>query len=295
MDADEPRDGPLGPDDLVVGRPVGTVSAIDPGVTATTEAAARVLFGMVSILSRSVVELLAPAPRPDAAASTARVFPAMDLALALGWQAAASAGRVAGAAARLASPVAVVITDPPIVPASLRPGTYLRSAVASWQVQRPALEGEAQRAWRRTVPVAADTLLAPIDLTKLVVDQVQLADVVMAALADLDLTDVVTSQVDLRTVIQSALDELDLTEIVVTRVDVLGLAEYVVNGIDLPAIIRGSTGSVASEGVRTLRMQSVDADATVARLVDRVLMWRRGRVTDAPGDPESLQPPQETS
>ena len=60
------------------------------------------------------------------------------------------------------------------------------------------------------------------------------------------------------------------------QVDLVGVAEYVVAEIDLPEIIRASTGSVASEAVRGLRMQGVDADQAVARVVDRML-FRRGR------------------
>jgi hypothetical protein len=68
---------------------------------------------------------------------------------------------------------------------------------------------------------------------------------------------------------------VDLTQIVMQQVDLLGVAEYVVDGIDLPEIIRDSTGSVASEAVVGLRLQGVDADVAVGRVVDRIL--RRGR------------------
>ncbi len=74
---------------------------------------------------------------------------------------------------------------------------------------------------------------------------------------------------------------------IVQRLDLVGLAEEVVNGIDLPEIIRESTGSMASEVVRDVRMQSIDADVAIARLVDRIIRRRRTRRTDAPGEPES--------
>jgi hypothetical protein len=68
----------------------------------------------------------------------------------------------------------------------------------------------------------------------------------------------------------------------------VAIAEEVVNGIDLPEIIRESTGSMASDVVRDARMQSIDADVAIARVVDRVIRRRRARRTDAPGEPESL-------
>ena len=52
-------------------------------------------------------------------------------------------------------------------------------------------------------------------------------------------------------------------------------------GIDLPGIIRSSTGSMASEGLREVRRQGIGADERVAHVVDR-LLHRQER---APGQP----------
>jgi hypothetical protein len=70
--------------------------------------------------------------------------------------------------------------------------------------------------------------------------------------------------------------------VIVDRLNVVGLAEEVINEIDLPEIIRDSTGSVASQVVRDARMQSIDADEAVSRLVDRLLRRRQNRSTGAP-------------
>jgi hypothetical protein len=142
--------------------------------------------------------------------------------------------------------------------------------------------------------------LQDVDLTAVVVDQVDLGVVVAAALRNVDLTAVVVDQVDLGVVVAAALRNVDLTQIVMQQVDLIGVAEYVVDGIDLPGIIRDSTGSVASEAVRGLRMQGVDADAVVGRAVDRVLHRRRQRRADqaseqpvspdAPADLQGVKP-----
>ncbi|MGZ4638583.1 MAG: hypothetical protein ACXV2J_05940 [Actinomycetes bacterium] len=128
-------------------------------------------------------------------------------------------------------------------------------------------------------------VLDQLDLTQLVLDRVDLESIVNRALERLDITAVVVEQVDLGVVVAAALDRLDLTQIVLQKVDLIGVAEYVVEGIDLPEIIRDSTGSVASEAVRGLRMQGVDADDAVARVVDRMLRRRRERRTLAPPEP----------
>jgi hypothetical protein len=51
--------------------------------------------------------------------------------------------------------------------------------------------------------------------------------------------------------------------------------DQVIDAIDLPEILRESTGSVASEAVRGVRADGVQADEAVARFVDRLL--RRSR------------------
>jgi hypothetical protein len=95
--------------------------------------------------------------------------------------------------------------------------------------------------------------------------------------------DAIARRIDLDAIVEG----IDI-DAIVQRLDLVALAEEVVNGIDLPEIIRESTGSMASEVVRDARMQSIDADVAIARLIDRVLRRRRPRRTDAPGEPESL-------
>jgi predicted RNase H-like nuclease len=104
--------------------------------------------------------------------------------------------------------------------------------------------------------------------------------------------DAIAKRIDLDAIVEkididAIVSRLDL-DAIVDRVDIVGLAEEVVNGIDLPEIIRESTGTMASEVVRDARMQSIVADVTIARLVDRLIHRRRARRTDAPGEPESL-------
>ena len=103
--------------------------------------------------------------------------------------------------------------------------------------------------------------------------------------------DAIADRIDLDRVvarldIDAIVAEVDLNAIV-DRLNVVGLAEEVINEIDLPEIIRESTGSMASQVVRDARMQSVDADEAVSRLVDRLLRRRRKRSTGGPVPTES--------
>ena len=76
-------------------------------------------------------------------------------------------------------------------------------------------------------------------------------------------------------------------EPVIDRLPIVEIAEYVIEQTDLPAIIRQSTGGVASDAIDAVRLRSYATDIATARIVDRLLP-RRGRKLDAPGEPESL-------
>jgi hypothetical protein len=62
---------------------------------------------------------------------------------------------------------------------------------------------------------------------------------------------------------------------VMKRIDMAGLAEGVIAEVDLAEIIRQSTGSVASDTVRGVRMQGISGDQAVGRVVGRLRLRRR--------------------
>ena len=82
--------------------------------------------------------------------------------------------------------------------------------------------------------------------------------------------DAVAAKLDVDAVVARA--DLDA---VIDRIDIVGIIEEVLDVIDLPAIIRDSTGSMASETVRGARMTSINADDALSRVVDRALFRRR--------------------
>jgi hypothetical protein len=151
--------------------------------------------------------------------------------------------------------------------------------------------------------VDIDAIVKKVDIdaiaSQLDVDAVVSRVDIDAIVSRLDV-DAIVSRVDMDAIarridLDAVVEKIDVDAIVsridvdaiVRRLDLVGLAEEVVNGIDLPEIIRESTGSMTSEVVRDVRMQSIDADVAIARLVDRILRRRRPRRTDAPGEPES--------
>ena len=124
--------------------------------------------------------------------------------------------------------------------------------------------------------VDIDAIVSKVDIDAIV------SEVDIDAIAKRIDVDAIVERIDIDTIV----NRVDV-DAIVRRLDLVGLAEEVVNGIDLPEIIRQSTGAMASDVVRDARMESIDADVAIARLVDRVIRRRRARRTDAPGEPES--------
>jgi hypothetical protein len=205
-----------------------------------------------------------------------------DAVLGAAWSGYRATSRAATALARPAAPVARVVVDPPLLPRSWRPAALVDRAALVWRQQRAQGHQELTRARDVTVPHVVDAAMEPVDLTALVLDDVQLDVLAQAVVSQLDLTEVVLTQVDLERVASAVLDQLDLTAVARDRIDLAELAEEVIDAVDLPEIIRQSTGSVASESVRSVRMQSIRADDRVQDVVDRVLTWRKHRNTAAP-------------
>lgn len=211
-------------------------------------------------------------------------------------------GVAAGVARRAGSalgPVADGVLRPRLLPERLHPATYLEAASRSGEERREALRRTVARQLDEVVPVVVeevvrragltDVVLRHVDL-EAVVDAVDLDEVVAkvdvsavvervdldAAAARLDI-DAVLDRIDLTAVVLRRVDLRAIVEAVLDRLDLIGLAVEVIDGVDLPEIIRESTGSMASDTVRGVRMQGVAADEAVGRAVDRLLLRHRGR------------------
>ena len=74
------------------------------------------------------------------------------------------------------------------------------------------------------------------------------------------------------------LDRVDIGD-VVAGIDMAGIAKEVIDEIDLPEIIRESSGAMASETVTGMRIKGIEADERVNRAIGRVLLRRRDRNT----------------
>jgi hypothetical protein len=225
------------------------------------------------------------------------------------------AGGVRRRTRRALHPVVGPVLRPRWAPDRLQPGRWLDAVGREGEARMGALRAELSRRLDALVPLVLDEVLRRADLTDVVLRYLDLDRAVSAVDLDaaaarldvsavidrVDLTAVVLEQVDLDALIPAVLDRVDLTAVVLRRVDLdalisavldridlIPLAEQVIEGVDLPEIIRESTGTMASDTVQGVRMQGINADEAVGRVVDRLLLRRAHRSTRAPTTPGEL-------
>jgi hypothetical protein len=207
-----------------------------------------------------------------------------------------------------ADPVAGAAAQPPVLPPALRllPGAVigvgmevqrrsLRAAVALGGALGPPLSAAVH-------PVVAHGPLAAVwrrldlerwnergraeqqrnELAAAAFARTLVAGVVAAVLDEVDL-DAVVARVDLDQVV----DRLDLDAIVarvdidaiLRQVDFAAVTERVMDEVDVAEIIRESSSTMASETADALRVQGMQADRALSRLVDRALRRKGERQT----------------
>jgi hypothetical protein len=252
-------------------------------LTAVVHQAARAAFGATALITEVALRTLSESAAARSGEYSEGSLPAdeaVDFVLGLGWGLAQAADRMVRMANMIASPAISVVLAPPLVPEQLQPGRLLRRVSLAWKAERP----DAVRslyAWSATMaPAANDLALSLVDVDEVVTRAMaglDLTRLVEQVLAELDLTPVVESvvrQMDLEEIMGTALEQLDLAQLVSEHVDLVKLADVIVDGVDLTEIIRDSTESMALETVHDVRLQGIEADRAVSRLVARVLRRR---------------------
>jgi hypothetical protein len=129
--------------------------------------------------------------------------------------------------------------------------------------------------------IDVDRILDAMDLNSLI-DRVDID----RALKRIDLNEVV-ARIDIeRIVARVDVDELaakvDL-EAMIERLELAKIAEEVIDELDVGELIRDSTGSMATETVEGIRIQGMNADRFVSRLVDRAFGRRDNDDPRTPG------------
>ena len=185
-----------------------------------------------------------------------------------------------------------------------------------WKASQAEMVDAATSFLGALVPEIAQGLADQVDLTALVRERVDVNAIVedvdidrildrvdIDAVVDrLDIDEIV-ARVDMERLargfpVETIVDRLDVNSVadridtdrviartdlmaVVERLDLAEIAEEVIDEIDLPRLVRESSGIMANETVQTVRVQGMNADRLVSRVVDRVLR-REARDLQAP-------------
>jgi hypothetical protein len=217
---------------------------------------------------------------------------------------------------RTTSPVTGFVLRPTVLPQRLWPATAVTAAVERGRRERLVIEHYVSTVVHALAPRVIELILDEMDLTEIVLDRVDLDRAVaavdidaIAARLDMDAIidkvpiDRVIDRVDVDAVadkldLDRAVKRLDVDAVIATadvdgvvskvnldaiigRIDLVGIVGRVLDELDLPEIIRQSTGSMASETVRGVRMRSFEADQRINRTVSRFMPHRK------PADPGS--------
>lgn len=194
-----------------------------------------------------------------------------------------------------------MIWRPGFVAERWQPATLLDDAARHGAARREEMLRAAQALLDHWTPVIVERVVSHLDLTGLVLRHVDLDDVVRAvdieAVVDRVDVDAIVKRVDLDAAVagvdlDAAVAVVDIDAIagrldidaVIGRLDLVAMVEEVIEAIDLPAIIRDSSGSMASETIRGARMTGISADEALSRGLENHL-FRRRRRRAAPPDP----------
>lgn len=140
---------------------------------------------------------------------------------------------------RVARPFAGLVLRPAKASPTLLPYAQLTAMAERGRVIRDRGEEQASAALNYLIPVVLDAVLDKVDMNA------------------------IAAKIDLNAVIG--------------RLDLGTIAREVIEGIDLPELIRESSGAMASETVVGVRLRGIEADERISRIIDRVILRRRGR------------------
>jgi hypothetical protein len=212
-----------------------------------------------------------PGPRTPAQQAAGGALAAADLAIGIGGGAVGFARSVFRVGQPLLDSIMSTLTSAAQAPAPLagltgteQPQAWLRQAVARGRQDREALTAAVVRLILARVPSLTTAVLDQLDLTAVVGERVD----VNAVAEHIDV-DAIAQRVDVMAILD--------------RVDPVAVTRYLIEELDLPQIIQSSTGSIMSDTVHDVRMQSIGADERLSRAVDAMLLRRRSRRRAAPG------------
>jgi hypothetical protein len=150
-----------------------------------------------------------------------------------------------------------------------------------------------------TEQLPIDTIVASVDIDSLL-DRVDVEGIIdrvdVEKIIDRVDVDKIVARVDVEKIIdrvdvEKIIDRVDVDQIVARvdvqaimgRVDIAPMAGEIMEVVDIGAIVRQSTGSITGDAVDGGRVTAMRLDGFVDRVVDRIMLRRKGRSLDVPG------------
>ncbi len=193
--------------------------------------------------------------------------------------------------------VAGVIARTPVVGAPVRATEqYLGRWSDVGEVEQARNRALVAEFVRRLAPELATAVINQLDMATLT-EQLPIDTIVASVDIDslLDRVDVegIIDRVDVEKIIdrvdvEKIIDRVDVDKIVgrvdvqqiMGRVDIAPMAGEIMEVVDIGAIVRQSTGSITGDAVDGGRLTAMRLDSFVDRVVDRIMLRRRGRNLD---------------
>jgi hypothetical protein len=140
-----------------------------------------------------------------------------------------------------------------------------------------------------TEQLPIDAIVASVDIDSLL-DRVDVEGIIDRVDVDKIVGRVDVEKIIDRVDVEKIIDRVDVDQIVARvdvqqimgRVDIAPMAGEIMEVVDIGAIVRQSTGSITGDAIDGGRVTAMRLDGFVDRVVDRILLRRRGRRIDVP-------------
>lgn len=283
----DPRE-PDAPRPTTVDAPSGVVRWEEPiddvrGLTGFIARASRLGLGVAGLAvgaTTEAIDRLGPGPATPGG-STLRRLPTAALGIGI-----AASERVLAVSAQVESSAGFAVQAARSLPVV---GTTI--AAGDRAVERWSERGVQEQAGNEALLGAFVARLVP-DLAAAIVERLDLAGIVSAIPIDLIMeqidVDAIVARVDVdalirRVDVDGIVARVDVDAIVarvdvnriMERVDIAPMASEVLDTVDIGQIVRESTGTVTGDIVDSARVQSMQLDTFVNRIVDTILLRRR--------------------
>jgi hypothetical protein len=157
--------------------------------------------------------------------------------------------------------------------AAARLGARVAGAIDGSGRRRASAQEAAAALIDDAVPRIVAGVVDRIDLTRLIIDHVDLDEVLRSIDVDEIAERFPVEDLAERIDVRELAGRVDL-EYLLQRVDLAGITLRVIEQIDLPAIIRGSTEDLSGEALDALRFRTMHADQLLTRWRDRLATGR---------------------